>query len=94
MLLGNFDVKVGKEDLLKPTIGNKSLHEISNDNGVRIVKFVTLKTCIRYGRKDGSTIDSTSAIRRLQESLGFSEEGSIVQYSHAVYGTHEKIQAD
>jgi hypothetical protein len=33
--------------------------------------------------------DSTSAIHRLQESISFSEEGSIVQYSHRVWGTHE-----
>jgi hypothetical protein len=27
-----FNVKVGREDILKPTIGNESSHEISNDN--------------------------------------------------------------
>jgi hypothetical protein len=35
--LGEFNSKVGREDILKPTIGNESLHEISNDNGVWIV---------------------------------------------------------
>jgi hypothetical protein len=35
ILLGDFNAKVGKEDIFKPTIGNESLHEISNDNGVR-----------------------------------------------------------
>jgi exonuclease III len=39
IFLGDFNAKVGREDIFKPTIGNKSLHEISNDNGVRIVKF-------------------------------------------------------
>jgi hypothetical protein len=34
-LLGDFNAKVGREDIFKPTIGNESLHEISNDNGVR-----------------------------------------------------------
>jgi hypothetical protein len=34
-LLGDFNAKVGREDIFKPTIGDKSLHEISNDNGVR-----------------------------------------------------------
>jgi hypothetical protein len=32
MLLGDFNAKVGREDTLKPIIGNESLHEISNDN--------------------------------------------------------------
>jgi hypothetical protein len=34
ILLGDFNAKVGREDIFKPTIGNESLHEISNDNGV------------------------------------------------------------
>jgi hypothetical protein len=37
ILLGDFNDKVGKEDIFKPTIGNESLHEISHDNGVRLV---------------------------------------------------------
>jgi hypothetical protein len=41
MLLGDFSVNVGREDIFKPTIGNESLHEIGKDNGVRIVNFVT-----------------------------------------------------
>jgi exonuclease III len=32
ILLGDFNAKVGREDILKPTIGNYSLHEISNYN--------------------------------------------------------------
>jgi hypothetical protein len=43
MLLGDFNTKVGKEDIFKPTIGNERLHEISNDNGVIIVNFVRSK---------------------------------------------------
>jgi hypothetical protein len=41
ILLGDFYAKVGKEDIFKSTIGNESLHEISNDNGVRVVNFAT-----------------------------------------------------
>jgi predicted DNA-binding protein YlxM (UPF0122 family) len=37
ILLGDFKAKVEKEDIFKPT--NESLHEISNDNGSRIVNF-------------------------------------------------------
>jgi hypothetical protein len=43
ILIGDFNAKVGREDIFKPTIGNKSLHEISNDNGVRLVNFATSK---------------------------------------------------
>jgi hypothetical protein len=43
ILLGNFNAKVGREDIFKPTIGNERLHEISNDNGVRLVNFATSK---------------------------------------------------
>jgi hypothetical protein len=30
ILLGDFNAKVGREDIFKPTIGNDSLREISN----------------------------------------------------------------
>jgi hypothetical protein len=39
----DFSAKVGMEDIFKPTIGNDSLHEINNDDGVRVVKFATSK---------------------------------------------------
>jgi hypothetical protein len=40
-LLGYFNSKVGREDIFKPSIGNEGLHEISNDNGVKILNFAT-----------------------------------------------------
>jgi hypothetical protein len=43
ILLEDFNAKVGREDIFKPTILNESLHEISNDNGVRLVNFATSK---------------------------------------------------
>jgi hypothetical protein len=43
ILLGNFNAKVGKEDIFKQTIGNESLHKIHNDIGVGVVNFATLK---------------------------------------------------
>jgi exonuclease III len=43
ILLGDFNAKVSREDIFKPTIGNQNLHEISNDNGIRLVKFATSK---------------------------------------------------
>jgi hypothetical protein len=46
ILLGDFNVKVRREDIFKPIIGNESLHEASNDNRVRVVYFVTSKNLI------------------------------------------------
>jgi hypothetical protein len=46
ILLGYFNAKVGREDIFKPTIGNESSHEISNDNGVRVVNFATSKNLV------------------------------------------------
>jgi hypothetical protein len=43
ILLGDFNAKVGREDIFKQTIGNESLHEISNDNEIRLVNFATSK---------------------------------------------------
>jgi hypothetical protein len=43
ILLGDFNAKVGREEIFKPTIWNESLHENSNDNGVRLVNFETSK---------------------------------------------------
>jgi hypothetical protein len=42
-LLGDFNAKVGREDIFKPTIGNEPLYKISNHNGVRVVNFAILK---------------------------------------------------
>jgi hypothetical protein len=43
ILLGEFNPKVGRQNIFKPTIGNESLHQDSNDNGVAIVNFTTSK---------------------------------------------------
>jgi hypothetical protein len=46
ILFGDFNVKVGTEE----TIGNETLHEISNDNWVRIVNLCHVKksNCQEY----------------------------------------------
>jgi exonuclease III len=46
ILLGDVSTKVGREDIFKPIIGNESLLEASNDNGVRVVNFATSKNLI------------------------------------------------
>jgi len=46
ILLGDFNAKVRRENIFKPTIGNESLPQDSNDNGVRIVNFASSKTLV------------------------------------------------
>ena len=37
---------MGRENIFKPSIGNESLHQDRNDNGVRIVNFATSKNLV------------------------------------------------
>jgi hypothetical protein len=46
ILLGDFNAKLGRENIFKSTNRNGSLHEISNDNGVRVVNFGTSKNLV------------------------------------------------
>jgi hypothetical protein len=46
ILLGDINAKVGMEDIFKPIIGNESLHEVTNGNGVRVVNSATLENII------------------------------------------------
>jgi hypothetical protein len=45
-LLGDFNAKVGRKNIFKPTIENESIHQDSNYNGVRIVNFATSKNLV------------------------------------------------
>jgi hypothetical protein len=46
MLMDDFNAKVGRENIFKPTIRNESLHEINNDKGVRVVNFATSRNLV------------------------------------------------
>jgi hypothetical protein len=48
ILLGDFNAKVGRGDIFKPTIGNEGVHEISNVPHRNIHKFT-------WTSPDGST---------------------------------------
>jgi hypothetical protein len=39
IFLCDFSAKVGRENIFKTTVGNESLHKISNDNGVGVINF-------------------------------------------------------
>ena len=43
IILGDFNVKVGKEDIYKPTIGNKSLHTETNNSRIKMIQFAISK---------------------------------------------------
>ena len=46
ILLGNFNAKVGRENIFHPTIGNKSVHLERYDDSIRLVNFSTSKNLI------------------------------------------------
>jgi len=46
ILLRDFNAKVGRQNIFKLIIGNESLHQDSNDNGVGIVNFATSKKLV------------------------------------------------
>jgi len=46
ILLRDFNAKVGRENIFKPTVANESLHQDSNDNGVRLVNLATSKNLV------------------------------------------------
>ena len=46
ILVGDFNAKVERENIFKPTIGQESLHQDSIDNGVTIVNFATSKNLV------------------------------------------------
>ena len=46
ILLADINAKLRKENIFKPTNGNKSLHKDSNDNGIRVVNFATSKNLV------------------------------------------------
>ena len=93
ILLGDFNAKVGKENIFKPTTGNESLH---HDNGVRLVNFATSKNLVvkstvfphrnihkyTWNTPDGNThnqIDHVLIDRRRQSSiLDYAVSGELI----------------
>jgi hypothetical protein len=46
ILVGDFNAKFERQDIFKLIIGNESLHQDSNDNGVRRVNLTTSKNLV------------------------------------------------
>ena len=43
IVLGDFNAKVGRENVFHPTVGNFSLHDTTSDNRIRLVDFAAAK---------------------------------------------------
>jgi len=41
-----FCAKLGRKDVFKPAVWNEGLHDIINDNGIRVVNFATSENLI------------------------------------------------
>lgn len=46
IILGDFNAKIGREMVYRPTIGPHSLHELSNDNGKRLIDFAMSRNAV------------------------------------------------
>ena len=46
ILFGDFNSKVGRENIFQPTVMTESVHPSSIDNGIRLVNFATSKKLI------------------------------------------------
>jgi hypothetical protein len=46
IILGDYNSKLERQDIFKPTFGNDSLHQDSSDNDVRIANFVTAENLV------------------------------------------------
>jgi hypothetical protein len=57
--LGEFNGKICRENIFRPTVGNESLHEISNESGDKVVNFATSKYLVAQ-----STMISHSKIHK------------------------------
>jgi len=47
--LGDFNAKVARKNIFKPTTGNEGLHQDSSDSSVRIIKFAPSKNLVVKG---------------------------------------------
>lgn len=56
IVLDDFNAKIGRETIHRPVISKESLHELSNNNGLRVVDFATSKNLVVFStyfpRKD------------------------------------------
>jgi len=67
IILGDFNAKAGKGDIYKPTTGNESLHNETNNNGIKMIQFAISKdfnTRSTFPHKDNNKTTWYSAENR------------------------------
>jgi len=66
IILGDFNAKVGKEYIYKPTIGNESLHNETNNDRTKIIQFAISK---------GFNVRSTFPHKDIHKETWYSADG-------------------
>ena len=57
IIFGDFNAKAGKENIYIPTTGNESLHDETNNNGIKMIQFtvsegLNVRSTTRYSQRD------------------------------------------
>jgi len=69
IILGNFNRKVGRESIFKPTNRNESLHQDSEDSGDGIVNYATSRNLVVKSRRSRNERFISVAGPRLMKRL-------------------------
>jgi len=76
IILGEFNVKVGKESIYKPTISHESLHNETNNNGIKLIQFAI---------SNGLNVRSTFPHKDIHKETWYSADGRTVnQIDHVL----------
>jgi len=83
LILGDFNAKVGKEDIYKPTIGNERLQNETKNNRIKIIEFAISK---------GFNVRSTTFPRKnIHKETWYSADGRTVnQINHTLISNRFK----
>jgi len=77
IIFGDFNAKVGKEDIYKPTVGTESLHKVTNNTGIKMIQFTI---------SEGFNVRSTTFPHKdIHKETGYSADGRTVhQIDHVL----------